>query len=265
MSQAAKHPPQPVAGAPRPAEYSWPAGRPFLTAQWRHLVMLNFEIDPALAAPFVPLGTEIDLHDGAAFASVVAFRFLQTRVLGLPIPGHVDFDEVNLRLYVRRRGPEGWRRGVVFVRELVPRRAIAWVARTVYNENYAYAAMSHCIASRADEWAPPATLEYWWTWSRRESRVLMQPAAIAHELQPGSLDQFIAEHYWGYCRQRDGGTKEYQVAHPPWRVAPAEQFEFQANVAELYGSQFEAPLSRPPVSAFWADGSAVRVYPGQRI
>ncbi|MAT71265.1 MAG: hypothetical protein CMJ58_17275 [Planctomycetaceae bacterium] len=227
--------------------------------------MLNYEIAPEIVAPFVPAGTEIDFHEDRTYASIVAFRFLNTRVLGLPVPGHMDFDEVNLRLYVRRRAAEGWRRGVVFVRELVPRRAIAWVARTLYNENYWYAPMRHAITPREQAAAPPKSLEFSWRWADAESRVTMRPAAALRPLAPGSLDQFIAEHYWGYSRQRDGGTKEYQVAHPSWQSAPAEDFTFDANVAELYGEAFVKPLSQPPASAFYADGSAVRVYAGERI
>lgn len=245
--------------------YQWPPWRPFLSAEWRHLAMLNFEIAPELVAPFVPAGTEIDFHEGRTFASIVAFRFLRTRILGAFIPGHVDFEEVNLRIYVRRRGDEGWRRGVVFIRELVPRRAIAWVARTLYNENYWYAPMSHVIALRTDLAAPPTALEYSWQWAGETSRLTMQPGAVARPLAPGSLDEFIAEHYWGYSRQRDGGTMEYQVAHPAWNSTPAESFSLQANIGELYGGQFVEPLSQPPASAFWADGSAVRVSRGRRI
>ncbi|HEX8362069.1 MAG TPA: DUF2071 domain-containing protein, partial [Longimicrobium sp.] len=90
----------------------------FLAAEWRDLVMLNYEADPAALRPLVPAGTELDAWGGTTYVSMVGFLFLRTRVLGIPIPFHQDFEEVNLRFYVRRRGPEGWRRGVVFVREI---------------------------------------------------------------------------------------------------------------------------------------------------
>lgn len=108
----------------------------FLTADWRQLVMLNYPIDAKVLAPYVPKHTELDLWQGRAYVSLVGFRFLNTRVKGLAIPFHRDFDEINLRFYVKRNGPEGPRRGVVFVREVVPRLAIATIARWVYNENY---------------------------------------------------------------------------------------------------------------------------------
>src|SRR5918996_5117390 len=117
----------------------------FLTAEWRDLVMLNYEVDPQVLARRVPPGTELDIWQGRALVSVVGFRFLRTRVLGLPIPFHRDFEEVNLRFYVRRQAEDGWRRGVVFIKEIAPRWAIATVARVVYNENYAARPMRHRI------------------------------------------------------------------------------------------------------------------------
>ena len=97
----------------------------FLTADWRYLAMLNYVVDPRLIGPLVPPGTEIDYEDGQTFLSIVGFLFLDTRLLGLPIPLHRNFEEVNLRFYVRKKSADTWRRGVVFIRELVPRRAIA--------------------------------------------------------------------------------------------------------------------------------------------
>ena len=254
-----------ASGAVAPMPYAWPRRRTFLTAEWRHLVMLNYAVDPELLAPFVPAGVELDDFDGTTYASIVGFRFLRTRVWGMAIPGHRDFDEVNLRFYVRRRAPDGVRRGVVFVRELVPRRAIAWAARVLYNEPYSVAPLASRIEMRESPHAPPRSAEYAWRWRGRPCRAAIEPADVARPLTPGSLEEFIAEHYWGYTRQRDGGTKEYEVAHPSWHVAAALTATLEADVAALYGPQFAAALSAPPASAFWADGSAVRVYPGVRL
>src|SRR5207249_3654261 len=119
--------------------------QPFLTANWRYLAMLNYTVDPRLLAPLVPPGTEIDFENGETFLSVVGFLFLDTRLLGLPNPLHRDFEEVNLRFYVKRKSADTWRRGVVFIRELVPRRAIALIARVCYGENYLAVPMKHEI------------------------------------------------------------------------------------------------------------------------
>ena len=235
----------------------------FLTAEWRDLVMLNYEVDPGVLAPLVPAGTELDLWQGSALVSIVGFRFLRTRVLGLAIPGHVNFEEVNLRFYVRRAGPEGWRRGVVFVKELVPRAAIAWVARTLYNENYVALPMRHEIEELPENAARRVT--YACRFAGRWCRAGVTAGGAASLPPPDSEATFITEHYWGYARQRDGGTVEYRVEHPQWRVSAATANLFECDVAALYGAPFAGALAGPPRSAFLAEGSLVSVRRGERL
>ncbi|HKO17180.1 MAG TPA: DUF2071 domain-containing protein [Gemmatimonadaceae bacterium] len=236
----------------------------FLTAEWRYLVMLNYEIAPDTLAPFVPAGTVLDLWHGRALVSVVGFRFLRTRVLGFPVPLHRSFDEVNLRLYVRRELPDGEvRRGVVFVRELVPRAAIAVLARFAYNEPYLAVPMRSSAPAKLTE--APGRIAYAWRQDDRHQLVAATAVGAPHRPAPGSEATFITEHYWGYTRQRDGGTVEYEVAHPPWRVWAAAEPILQADVRGLYGVPFEGALAGPPASAFIAEGSTITVYAPQRL
>jgi uncharacterized protein YqjF (DUF2071 family) len=236
---------------------------PFLTARWEHLLLLNYDVDPALLRPLVPLGTELDTWQGRCFISLVAFRFRDTRLLGLSIPAHRDFEEANLRFYVRRRGPDGlWRRAVVFIRELVPRRAIATVARLVYNEPYLAVPMTHRIDVTAQA---GGTLAYGWQFQRVEYAMTATVAGPATPLVPGSEAEFITEHYWGYTRQRDGGTLEYRVEHPPWAVWSAKVASFTGPGAQLYGPELGTVVAGQPASAFVALGSAVAVHRGVRL
>jgi hypothetical protein len=232
--------------------------RRFLTAEWRYLVMLNYHIDPVVLRPFVPQGTELDSWQEQTFISIVGFMFRNTRLLGLPIPGHINFEELNLRFYVRRKGPEGWRRGVVFIKEVVPRWAIAATARLVYNENYISLPMRHTIVSNERETA----VAYQWRWQNAWHSVQIQVYGQPQPLQPGSQEEFITEHYWGYARQRGGGTVEYRVEHPPWNVWQAAHYQFECDAASLYGLTFAPALQATPASAFLADGSAVIVRQG---
>lgn len=228
--------------------------------------MLNFEVPRDLLRGLVPAGTELDTWTGVTLASMVGFRFLDTRVLGIPIPGHRDFDEVNLRFYVRRRGADGaWRRAVVFVRELVPRRAIAAVARLLYNEPYTAVPMRHEIHMAGAVDGVPGRAAYAWRQDARWHRLAVATRGTATVPEPDSEAAFIAEHYWGYTAQRDGGAKEYRVTHEPWRVWAAERAEFDCDVAAVYGAGFAECLSARPRSAFLAEGSAVAVYAGRRI
>jgi uncharacterized protein YqjF (DUF2071 family) len=228
--------------------------RPFLSANWRYLAMLNFVVDPKIVAPLVPPGTEIDFENGETFLSVVGFLFLDTRLLGLPIPLHRDFEEVNLRFYVRKKSANTWRRGIVFVRELVPRRAIATIARTFYGEPYLAVPMKHDI-DHADS---KLSVEYSWRRGTKWESLKMSASGEAKTIPAGSHAEFITEHYWGYTCFR-GGCSEYRVEHPRWKLWNADSFEFKADVPALYGEQFTEPLSAVPRSAFIANGSPIEV------
>ena len=236
------------------------AGR-VLTGAWRSLVMLNWEVDPGLLRPFVPRGTELDAWNGKTFVSCVGFLFEETRVLGIPVPFHTRFEEVNLRFYVGRQGPEGWRRGVCFIREIVPRWAVAFLARAIYNERYVSMPMRHAVRLGADG----GEVEYGWRHAGRWSALRARVSGAPKPLVAGSEEEFITEHYWGYAAQRDGGTVEYQVEHPSWRVWSADESALDADVAALYGAEFAAPLAAPPSSAFVADGSPITVRRAVRI
>jgi len=223
--------------------------------------MLNYEVEPDVLAPFVPAGTELDAWEGRALVSVVGFLFLGTRVMGVGIPFHRDFEELNLRFYVRRLVAGELRRGVVFVKEIVPRLAIAATARLLYGENYVALPMSHRLGSPLPDGATPGRVEYAWG-QRRESSVVLSPGSPYAPLVPGSEAEFVTEHYWGYARQRGGATVEYRVEHPPWRVARADSARLDCDVAALYGERFREGLSAAPVSSFLADGSEVAVHHG---
>jgi len=237
--------------------------RRFLTAEWRQLLMLNFEIAPERIEPFVPRGVELDFWNGKTFVSLVGFRFLNTSVLGMPIPFHRNFDEINLRLYVRRKAEQGWRRGVVFIKEIVPRWLVSLVARVAYNENYVTRRMwNEFIPPTAES---PGRVGYAWKKNGRWNQLAATIAGEPRTTSPDSEDAFITEHYWGYAQQRDGGTVEYQVEHPGWRVWRTSDLDCDFDARAEYGDSFADVLARKPSSAFVADGSAVVVRRGRRI
>lgn len=224
--------------------------------------MLNYEVDPALLHQYVPGGVELDVFDGRTFASLVGFRFLHTKLLGvLAVPFHTNFDEVNLRFYVRRREGRENRRGVVFVRELVPRLAIACLARLAYGEKYDSCPMRHQIART--ETAISAAYE--WRFAGQRFRLDAQASGTPDYVAENGLDNFITQHYWGYSARADGTSIEYRVSHERWRIWTAAKSGFDGDAADLYGSDFAEILRRPPDSAFIAEGSAVVVHNGRRI
>jgi uncharacterized protein YqjF (DUF2071 family) len=244
--------------------------RPFLTARWQHLVMLNFAAPADCLAPLVPIGTELDEYEGRALISVVAFEFAEATLFGLKVPGYQLFPEVNLRFYVRRWTGGQWRRGVVFIQELVPRRLVARVARYIFGQNFGYARMFHrvetvwqdqighvvlCPSRRDRDRQANTTIRYCWQLGNCDCHV-------RGEVGPESdipEHAFVAEHYYAYaaCRQ---GTVEYLVEHPRWRVYQAKNVSFALSGPKIYGQQIGRWLLEPPSSVLIADGSAVAVY-----
>jgi uncharacterized protein len=238
------------------------AKRIFLTAEWRDLVMLNYEVDPELLQQHVPARTELHAFEGKTYVSLVGFCFRGTKLWGkIAVPLHTEFEEVNLRFYVRRRTAGEERRGVCFIAEIVPRLAIAWTARLVYGENYRRFAMKHRITERG----LGRISEYGWRAAAQNCRMFAETAEPRTFPDEGSLEQFITEHYWGYGRQRSGGSVEYRVAHEPWRVAAASRAGFEGNPTATYGALFAEILRRRPDSAFLAEGSSVEVFVGEKI
>ncbi|MEQ8745817.1 DUF2071 domain-containing protein [Pyruvatibacter sp.] len=227
--------------------------RPFLTARWVNLCLFSFETPRELLAPLLAPGLELDSLDGKAFVSLVAFQFLDTRVKGCRIPGHVNFPELNLRFYVR----DGDRRGVMFVREYVPRRAIAVTARLLYNEPYLAAAMTARVTREGGR------LEAMYGIRRggREHRMGAVARDEAWMPEADSAEHFFKEHEWGYGVSRRGERLTYRVEHPQWRVYPIESVTIDVDWAALYGPQWRVMQDVEPYSTVLAEGSETRVMP----
>ncbi len=231
--------------------------RKFLTARWQDLIMANYEVDPSLLVGSVPNGTELDLQDGKCFVSLVGFMFLDTRVLGLPIPFHVNFEEVNLRFYIKREVNDEVRRAVCFVKEIVPRFAIASVARVVYGEPYECWQMSH----RKTE----SSVEYDWSKNGIDNRLSVEIDKSVGVPAVGSHGEFIIEHYWGYTKRGGGRVDEYKVEHPKWELFSVKNEQIDVDFGRNYGNKFGFLNNAVPYSVLLAKGSEVTVYKGERI
>ncbi|MBC7659542.1 MAG: DUF2071 domain-containing protein [Chitinophagaceae bacterium] len=249
------------ASLPKDAVFFPTRPRIFLQAEWVNLLFLNYTVPEDVLKPYLPRGTELDLWEGKAMASIVAFEMRDTLVGGLSVPWHEDFEEVNLRFYVKRRviidGVEVVRRGVVFIKEIVPRFAIAAVARVFYNENYVSAQMEHNHRFGVDH----SDLSYAWQSKRGQCRVTAALKGQPELCKPGSLEEFITEHYWGYAVQRDSRTVEYEVEHPSWLLWNDVKAELSGPIEAEYGADISIYL-QAPVTVCVARGSSVRVLGG---
>ena len=228
---------------------------PFLTATWRHLVLLNWRVNEDLLVPHLPSGVELDRWDGDCWASLVGFQFLHMAVKGVPAFGYRDFPEINLRFYVKRQVNGEPRRGVVFIREITPHHMVGRVPRALYNEPNITMPMRQSV----DESRALYQLQIEGQWQGLGVRT----AGAWRDQDEAEL--FITEHYWGYNTQRNGDTMEYQVEHPTWRARSIEPDCLDLDIEKLYGEKWAQALGIKPDSMVFAEGSGVTVRAGVRI
>lgn len=234
--------------------------QPFLTAEWRKLAMANYAIDKKILDPYLPPKTELDLFNGTCYVSLIGFMFENTKLKGFKIPFHVNFEEVNLRFYVRYLENNNWKRGVVFVKEIVPKPLLAFVANTIYKEKYETMPMKHNWIVSEDK----ILVEYQWkkkTWNTFKILTNNKPKLI----EPGSEEEFITEHYWGYTKTNKNKTSEYGVEHPKWEVYTTVEYEIDVNFGAIYGSDFAFLTDEKPKSVFLAEGSEIAVKSGRTL
>lgn len=229
--------------------------KPFLTAEWRKLVLINYIVEPGLIEEYVPYGTELDLWNNKCYVSLVGFMFLNTAVKGCKLPGHVNFEEVNLRFYVKHTTPEGEiKRGVVFIKEVVPKPIITLVANKIYKEHYETCAMKH-------NWTTGENIEVSYSWyiDNRENNITVIASKELQDFSSSSEENFITEHYWGYTKINKDRTLEYEVKHPSWQVYPIKKAAINVDFGLTYGDEFDFLNKQSPVSVMLAEGSEISV------
>jgi uncharacterized protein len=231
--------------------------RAFLTARWVNVALLSYPVPDEVLAPLLPAGLALDRWEGEAFVSLVAFDFLDTRVGGIAWPGFTAFPEVNLRFYVR----EGERRGVVFIGELVPSRVVVVLARLFYNEPYRVARFRS--ATETDGGGIRVVHDF--QRDGRRHRITVEGGCPAEPAAEEGATHFFKEHAWGYGTDRRGRVLRYAVDHPRWRAHPGATARADVEFGALYGRRWAFLTGRAPAHVALAEGSAVAVYPGERL
>lgn len=232
---------------------------PFLTARWTNLLLVTYPIGEESLRLRLPEGIELDTIDGTPFVSLVAFDFLDTRVKGVKFPGFVDFPEINLRFYVREIATG--RRGVCFIRELVPSRTIANIARRFYNEPYEHAKMQSAVHDNGEF----IFVQHDWEWNRRPHRLRVTSNATPRLPPDDSTAHFFKEHQWGFGRSKKGETLIYEVRHPTWEIYPVRSHNIDVDFGSLYGAEFASLTDATPYSVVHAVGSEIEVHPHEAL
>lgn len=225
----------------------------FLKAEWRKLAIINYEINPEILLPYLPKGTELDFYKGKCYVSLVGFMFLNTKLLELPVPFHRNFEEVNLRFYVKKKEKGTWKRGVVFIKEIVPRPALSFVANTIYKENYHTMPMKNLIHQKEDE----LLIRYSWKDKNWHSIQIIAENA-PRPMEENSEFEFITEHYFGFTK-KGNTTSEYEVCHPKWDGYTIKDHQLDIDFQKNYGNNFECLNHRSPISVMLAEGSEIQV------
>lgn len=233
----------------------------FLTAQWKNLIMANYVINPEYLKKYLPAGTELDIWNGNCYVSLVGFLFKDTKVLGFRIPRHTDFEEVNLRFYVKRFENGEWKRGVVFIQEIVPKSMITFVANTFYKENYKTLVMQHHNKLEAEV----LKVGYSWENQKKTNHINVNAYDFISPIEEGSEAEFIMEHYFGYTKYNHNETYEYEVKHPKWKQYYIKNYEIEVDFENTYGEDFAFLNNLKPKSVFLAEGSKINVENKRKI
>lgn len=227
----------------------------FLKAQWENLALINYEIDHEILKNYIPKGTEIELWNGKCYVSLVGFMFKNVKLLGLKIPFHINFEEVNLRFYVKSFENNEWKRGVVFIKEIVPKQALTFVANTIYKEHYQTLSMKHSIQESTDS----TEFTYEWKTANKWNSILIETEKNETEIEINSEAEFITEHYFGYTKINENKTFEYEVKHPKWQQLKDINTKIDVDFKATYGKEFEFLENQKPVSVLLAIGSEISV------
>ncbi|WPP49742.1 YqjF family protein [Catalinimonas niigatensis] len=227
----------------------------FLTAEWRKLVLANYAIDQEVLKKYIPHQTELDIWEDTCYISLVGFMFQDTRLLGVKVPLHTTFEEVNLRFYVRYKEDKQWKRGVVFIKELVPKTALTWVANTLYKEHYQTVPMNHHWLDKGDT----LEVEYSWMYNKTPQFLKVIANNTLTDIAMDSEMEFITEHYWGYTRISKNKTFEYEVTHPRWQAYPVIGYKIDVDFGLVYGQDFGFINRLTPQSVMLAEGSKISV------
>jgi uncharacterized protein len=201
------------------------------------------------------MGCQLDLYEGSAYVSLVGFMFKNTRLFQIPIPWLGTFEEINLRFYVTREENGIQKRGVVFINETIPYKAVAWVANKLYKEHYTAIPTRNNISLNGTS----KKIDYQWRLKKTWYNIYVQASMEKDTMLEGSFEEFIFEHYYGYTKLDSLNTEEYRIKHPRWDLNKITYSNINCTFDKMYGEDFSFLNGVKPTSVFLAEGSSVEV------
>ena len=215
---------------------------------WRGLLFLHWPVSPHALRGLVPRELPLDLREGSAWVSVIAFEIRSARPPLLPPRLGIDFLETNVRTYVRLPGrePAIW----FFSLEASSALAVAG-AQIAYGLPYRFARMAveseegavvYRTVRRQGPDAPGLEVRY----------RIGPPRGTA---EAGSLDEFLVERYVLHV-VRGGAVRTVRVRHRPYPLRDVEVESVSEDLLAAGG--VERPGSAP--LAHFSDGVDVEVF-----
>ena len=227
----------------------------FLTAKWQNIIMANYEVPPAVLEKYLPKGVELDLYNGKDYMSLVGFKFAKIRIFKIPIPFLGTFEEINLRFYVKQKVNNEIHKGVVFINETIPYKAVAWLANNLYKEHYVTIPTKH----HWDITTLQKKISYSWLVNKKWNNMQVTAKNTGSQMLSTSFEYFIFEHYLGYTKVNETTTEKYYISHPSWLINEVTSENITCNFEDNYGSDFAFLNKVPPTAVFLAEGSDIGI------
>ncbi|WP_424494544.1 YqjF family protein [Salinimicrobium sp. GXAS 041] len=224
-----------------------------LTAEWKNLVFANYTVPPQLIEKYLPAHTKPDFYNGKCYLSLVGFQFKNVKVANLKIPFNNDFEEINLRFYVKRFDGAKWRKGVIFISQIADKAALNTLANVLFQENYQKLVTKQHISE--DDTSINA--RYSWRFKDEWQHLEAKSGIVASPFQENSEEEFLMDRPWGYGKRNNEETNEYKVSHPDWPIFEVEEYSVKVDFSLLFGPEFNILSSATPKSVILAEGSTV--------
>jgi len=228
----------------------------FLRAEWNNLILANYIVPKELLLPYLPFKTELDFFEGNAYVSLVGFQFLNTKVFGFSVPMHVNFEKVNFRFYVKYNDHGFIKRGVVFIKEIVPKIGISLIVNNFYTEKYATMNMKHFNMDNGEN----LEAGYEWSYKNKWNKLSAVANKRSKKILRDSCESFFTDHYWYYLKMSNARTYEYNIEHTPWETLKVASYNVECDFKAIYGEEFAFLNNTDPVTVLMTKGSEIRIY-----
>jgi len=204
--------------------------------EWNNAIFLHWQVELTELEKFVPKDLEIDLFEGNPWISVVAFTMENIRPKNLPpFPPISDFDEINIRTYVKSNN----KTGVYFLSIEGGTSLSCKIAKGISELPYRYSKIERTenhYESSNSEFNDKLDIEF----------------TIGKELnEKTELDKWLTERY-ALFQDTDRAINEFEIHHLEWPIN-----EITLKKVELDYQRFDKLINNSPNKTQYSKGVKV--------